>query len=88
MADLPTRRCRGKGCGAPMLLAPTVNGKTMPLDAAPNRDGNVVIDRDLFGEPVVTVLSGQHLQMARETGRALWMPHHATCCAVEEFRHA
>lgn len=88
MAELPSRRCYGTTCRQQVLLAPTVNGKTMPLDATPDRAGNVALDRDLFGDPVVIVLTGDHLEHARASGRELWMPHHATCPDVEEFRHA
>ena len=88
MPDLPSRRCHGTTCRQPILLAPTINGKTMPIDPDPRPDGNVALDRDLFGEPVVIVLTGDHLDTARTTGRQLWMPHHATCPDVEEFRHA
>jgi hypothetical protein len=37
-----TARC--KSCGAPVLWARTEAGKSMPVDAAPNERGNLIVD--------------------------------------------
>lgn len=83
--DLPRRRCRGTRCRAEIILAPTVT-TVMPLDATPNPAGNVVLGRDLLGGVVAHVVAGSHLELLRASGRDLYMPHHATCPDVEEFR--
>lgn len=67
-------RCRG--CEAPIRWAKTASGKAMPLDATPNRDGNVVIDDTLEG-PRARVVA---------PGAGQYMPHHATCPQVRRFR--
>jgi hypothetical protein len=60
---------RCESCGAPLRWARTRSGKWMPLDAAPNAEGNVMLAPD--GTAMVVGKT--------QEGAARWMPHHATC---------
>ena len=82
-------RCRS--CDAEIIWTSTPTGKSMPLDANPNPDGNVELSCDRSGEhprrkPVATVLAGMFLEEARSAGRELYMPHHATCPQGQAWR--
>ena len=69
-------KCRG--CDAEILWVRTAkNGTLMPLDAVPHPDGIVELDND--GHAVV------HRQADMLSGQR-FMPHHATCPNVEDFR--
>lgn len=63
----------------------TYTGKRMPLDPDPHPDGNVAVV-DSPGRRIAIVLTKDELVEARELGRDLFMPHHATCEKVEMFR--
>lgn len=76
-------RCRS--CDAEIFWVTTEAGKSMPLDALPSADGNVMVSRPA-GKPVAAVLAGLFLAEARESGRVLYMPHHATCPQGEAWR--
>lgn len=58
-------------CGADIRWLRTAAGKAMPVDAAPNPDGNVYLKDGL-----AHVLHKDEQQPANV---ALLMPHHATC---------
>ncbi len=88
MSNLSRRRCRGRTCRAEILMVPTVTGKYLPVDADPQPDGSVVIEVDLLGEPYAQVVNLAGVQEATKRGVPLYMPHHATCPDVEEFRRA
>lgn len=71
-----------QGCGEPIRWAPTAasNGaKRMPLDPEPTIDGNVILDDRGFA---VVVGPGSFDTLDVET----FMPHHATCERVGDFR--
>jgi len=83
--DHPAVRHRGaplasvatcSACGAPVVWATTAGGKRIPLDAAPDPDGNVL----LLSDGTCSVV-GQSKAGARR-----WIAHHATCTAVERQR--
>lgn len=65
---------RCKACSARLRWELTEAGKRMPLDFAPNREGNVLLESG-----VARVLGRAHAAQARLDGRTLYMPHHATC---------
>jgi hypothetical protein len=65
-------------CGATMFFGAVANGKRMPLNVEPAKDGNVVI-RD----GIVRVLrQGEE----PEKGELRYVSHFATCTAPKSFR--
>ena len=68
------------------MWAPTETGTAMPLDERPTSAGNVRLATDLLGETFAQVLAGDPLDAARVAGELLYLPHHATCVDVQEFR--
>lgn len=69
--------CRSEGCRRPIRWAHTPNGKRIPLDPDPHPDGNVELD-----ERGIAIV---HAQRPLDAGE-LYMPHHATCAAADEWR--
>lgn len=53
MAGFTVSHC--KRCRAKIVWCQTKNGRTMPVDAEPHPDGNVVIRADLSGPPFAEV---------------------------------
>lgn len=77
--------CRGESCGSPVLWARVADGtgNLMPLDPLPDENGNVeIIGKTPLGRPHVRVHGTRPLLHEGP----LYMPHHATCPDVEEFR--
>lgn len=75
-------RCRW--CRAEIVWASTAaRAMPMPLDARANPEGNVRLD-NVAGALTATVLGP--LDRLLEQDRPLYMPHHATCPAVERQR--
>lgn len=74
----PTEPCGRRGCGAPLVWASTESGASIPVDAAPNRAGNVVLTNQLGARPLAIFL---HSESAREatSADAIYMPHSRTC---------
>ena len=71
-----SRRCRS--CGAEIRWARTEKGKRIPLDDEPTVKGNVTIARQ--GDHVIaSVLGPMEAEIARQEGRTLYLPHHASC---------
>ena len=71
-----------RGCGVAIRwVATAATGKLMPLNAEPDPAGNVLLDDD--GRAVVL---GKGDAGASLFGEARYMPHHATCEKVDEFR--
>jgi hypothetical protein len=66
-----------KSCGADIIYATTMTGKTMPIDVEPSPKGNLV------------VIDG-FCRVANDAdqGRPLYLSHFATCPDAPLFRHA
>lgn len=73
--------CRSERCRAEIVFAPTEDGRTIPLDCAPDPTGTVVYLGPVGARVAHVLASGEP---APEGPR--FMPHHATCPGVEEFR--
>lgn len=82
-----------QSCGDRIVWAATEKGNLMPLDSAPNPEGNVIIlagvrspGRDL---PVVRVFRNAEPTLGEEDisidGKR-YMPHHATCPRAADHR--
>lgn len=78
--------CRGSSCRAEILFAHT-GKKAMPVDPQPHPDGNVRLIPSTAGDGRTIyraeVLGPLEVQLADEP---LYMPHHATCPDVDDFR--
>lgn len=79
-------------CHRPILWAVTVNGRMMPLDFAPDPEGNQRLDGTVrvgaggrSGPGVVSI--GPPSLLDEPDGADRYMPHHATCPNVERFRN-
>lgn len=72
------------GCGAQIWFALTTkNAKLMPLDAAPNPDGNAAVHQDVRGIWMARVLGKGQGPYSYEK---LFLPHFATCTNPGAFR--
>lgn len=71
-------------CGAPIAWWRTPAGKAMPVDAVPNRAGNIVIERQA-GRPVAVVCGADDERLA-DPKRTVWLPHWASCPKAEEVK--
>jgi hypothetical protein len=72
-----------KACGASIQFYKTPDGKRMPVDTAPNPDGNLVLDgQDDDGNRMVRMVD-----LFTPSGAVLYMPHWATCTSSDEFRN-
>lgn len=74
---------RCSSCRALLRWERTLAGKRIPLDSAPVREGNVVLENG-----VALVLGKHKAAQARLDGRTLFMPHHATCPQRASYRKA
>lgn len=90
MSTETASRCRS--CGAPIIWAfTTANDVLIPLDAEPDADGNVTVERRLTGrygglKTTATVLGPLDVALlAPDVER--YMPHHATCPQASQWRH-
>lgn len=72
-----TRPCRR--CGNPIWFLKTPSGATMPLDADPVEDGNVIVK-----DGMAVVLKQDLFSQPPEGPR--YLSHFATCPAPREFR--
>ncbi len=61
------------GCGAPIIWVKTPMGKRQPFDAKPEKRGVPAGKTSKGGTPIFRM-------------QDTYMPHHATCPAVEMFR--
>lgn len=62
-----------KGCGQPIIWAKSTGGKNQPFDAEPEKRGVILGNVRKGGPPIMAM-------------KDAYMPHHATCPAVEMFR--
>lgn len=65
-----------KACNAELLWAKTATGKAMPLNHDPDSGGNVELRNG-----IAYVMPKDQLPRGER-----YMPHHATCPAVDRFR--
>ncbi len=75
------KACTGRTCTARIFFAITEKGKKMPFDAEPNDAGTFVMT-DNRPEPPTAIWHTK----APEEGMSRFMPHHATCADVAQFR--
>ena len=73
-----------RSCHAPIAWAVTANGKSMPVDAEPAEDGNVVLEDGVVLR--ATVLGPLEVPAAHEAGQALHRAHHSTCPDAASWR--
>ncbi len=73
-------RCRS--CEAAIAWCLTPAGKNMPVDAEPADDGNLVIEADRVGDPVVIAYDP-----AKHAGRERFKSHFATCPQGTQWRN-
>jgi hypothetical protein len=76
-----------RSCGAPLLWGLTLKFKSIPLNAQPDINGNVV----MLGEPgernpIVSVFRSADQARRAHPDRDRYMPHHATCPQGKEWR--
>jgi hypothetical protein len=70
-----------RSCRAPIRWERTKSGKAIPLDVEPNDGGNVVLVdgvAQVLGPIDVALLAADAVR---------YMPHHATCASVDEWRN-
>jgi hypothetical protein len=67
-----------KSCGAEIIFAFTRDNKRMPVDAAPNPQGNITL-WEVGGVTRATVLAGSRLELARAEQQELFLSHFASC---------
>lgn len=73
------------GCERPIVWAQTSNGKSMPVDAVPTKDGNVLLfDTADPGRLFAMVLAKPELEARPEVER--FTSHFATCPEAARFR--
>lgn len=70
-------RCRS--CGAEIHWVRTVTGATMPIDALPAKDGNVLVDTET-GEATVLGRPEDYAHLVR------YKSHFATCPQAKTWR--
>jgi hypothetical protein len=69
-------------CQAEVIWATTTRGKAMPVDAATDPDGNLVLEPRVDGPPLARVLS-----VARRFGRKdLRTSHFVACPQADQWR--
>lgn len=74
------RRCRT--CRAEVVWCHTAGGKSMPIDAQPVPDGNVLVDDGARGLVATVVPAGQ----VTFDDRPLYVSHFATCPDADTHR--
>jgi len=77
--------CRGPNCGKLIMMVWTPKRRRMPLDPWPNVAGNVVLR---YNDTTKRDEAHQLPKGASQEGNAAarYMPHHATCVDVKQFR--
>lgn len=68
-------------CGANIVWIKTPKGKSMPLDATPNPEGNVVIRDGL-----AVVLTAAEKAVVPSVGPRRWLPHWVGCPSAQTHR--
>lgn len=76
-----------KLCGAPVRWAKWVNGKAMPVDAHPVRDGNLVLTaRRTNGRGPAHLVVATYNHSQHGTGRNRYVSHFVTCPNAAQHR--
>lgn len=70
-----------KSCGAPVLWVKLTTGTSMPLDARPADNGNVLRDKSR-----AKVLGPEESEKLRAAGIGLYLSHFATCPNARQHR--
>lgn len=73
-------RCRS--CGALIYWATTDKGRSMPIDATPCPEGNVLLTRRGEALKARVLAAGEEV----EPGRNRWVSHYATCEQADQWR--
>lgn len=76
-----------RSCGASIRWERTLNGKRIPLDADPHREGNVDVVF-IGGEQVALVLGAENAVAAQASGHQLFLSHFVTCPNAASHRRA
>jgi hypothetical protein len=76
VAKLLRLNAKCRSCGAPIIWAKTKNDKTIPLDATPTADGNLLLVDGVARAPEVT----------DDVPFLQYKSHFATCPDAESFR--
>lgn len=79
-----SNKCRS--CGAPILWAETVKGKSMPIDPTPVPDGNIFLQVRQHLPPLAIYLTALELTAAQAEKRELFKSHFATCPEATKWR--
>lgn len=84
MSTLLEARAECEYCSEPIAFVITARARLMPVDPAPNPEGNVAVMRDAGGRLISRVVSRGNPCQPWET---LYMPHFATCLERQKARH-
>lgn len=80
---MKTEKC--KSCGAPVLwLKHHQTMKLNPIDAAPDRNGNLAISRE---KGLYRIATGNEIEIAKHEGKNLYISHFATCQDADLHRN-
>lgn len=87
-------KCDGPNCGEDVVWAETANGKRQPFNREPDPKGNrVLLGRGPDRPPLAIRADALDPDDIHEDGYTLsdleachYMPHHATCADVDQFR--
>lgn len=77
-------QCRS--CPAKVIWTETINGKRMPLDYEPTKDGNIILGVRHGKVPLALVQTQQQLERLREKGELLYTSHFVTCPQSKAWR--
>jgi hypothetical protein len=79
--------CRVLSCQTQIMFGVTIAGNRMPINAAPDAGGNVIIELVAAGRPRLRVLTGQELPwQGTVSDRGPYIPHHRTCTEPARWR--
>jgi hypothetical protein len=77
----PVETCRSPTCGRPIIWAKTEAMRSMPVNAEPDPDGNLLLWWDLS-----TVRSRVLRSTRQRFGKTLYSSHFATCRDADKWR--
>lgn len=79
-----TDRCRS--CRAEIIWTETNTGKSMPVDATPTKDGNIILGMRHQLVPLAMVQTVQQLERLRAKDELLYVSHFVTCPQSKRWR--